>query len=504
MQSTPKQLFKELDANFEKFLNDILIDVKETELTPDKKAQRRAKAKKSDLDFAKIYYPKIFTLPFNAAHKHIAKLKKGNHTVSGFPMSGKTAFTFIAKAIKPLAFGNAGLVNITLRTQDVARERTYQIYRLIAYNRLIMYDYNVEFQQEQKGFYIINNSILVATSVETGLRNFVDDEFKRFRVAIWDDCYNRISASSTNDNKKTTEFITGELYRQMEPDGLCIGLGNRINDDVPIVKIAKMFPDNHFSFPVKDKNGRSNWMAKYKSKDLVELQRKTPYDVWQGEWLDEPQTLGDVFKDSWLRGININLVQVLATITAADPAHGESPQSCFKSLATLSATSSHEVVLEDIYIRHEDYFKFFDYVDVLRSRFPRWKVLLFENDFGQWGFAKPYYEIWMEKHKGTIAIVLHLSKDSKTEFRAADKDSRIMNLVMPHQTGQFRYSELIMNGGDWELYKSQYLSFGSHGTKKLDGLDATATAYIKIFAYIETGGFKALANRTWEKVRMFR
>ena len=133
-------------------------------------------------------------------------------------MSGKTAFALVAKVVKPIAQGRAGLVNITLRTQDIAKERTYHLYRLLKYNRLLCYDYDVEFQQEQKGYYIINHTSLVGTSVETGLRNFVDDDFKRFKISIADDTYNRISAASENDNKKTTDFITGELYRQMEPD----------------------------------------------------------------------------------------------------------------------------------------------------------------------------------------------------------------------------------------------------------------------------------------------
>jgi hypothetical protein len=495
------QAFNKLNDDFERFLSSLLEQTSESELTPEKRRDRRRQADASAFDFCRIYYSRIFDIPFNAVHLHIDALESGKYSVSGFPMSGKTAFTFVAKVIKPILDNIPGIINVTLRTQEAARQRTYQLYRLIVYNRLVMYDYEIDVLQEMKGYYIINKSTLLATSVETGLRNYVDDDFKRFRISVADDTYNRISAASENDNQKTTDFITGELYRQMEPDGLSIVLGNRINEDCPIVRLQEMYPQHHFSFPVRDQNGISNWPEKLSAADIAEIEAATPLDVWLGEWMDTPQEVGDIFDPGWIHPVNINLLEIVATISAIDPSSGQSPAACYKGIATISITSKLEVILEDIYLRKEGYFQIFDYIDSLRSRLPRWKVLIFENDFNQWFLAEPYYRQWQEKRSKSIPLYLQVAKDLKTTFRASDKESRILNLVHPHQTGMFLYNELIMNTGDFKLYRSQYLSFGKHGQKKLDGLDACASAYINIFRYIETGGFKSLAQRVIEKTR---
>ena len=77
-----------------------------------------------------------------------------------------------------------------------------------------------------------------------------------------------------------------------------------------------------------------------------------------------------------------------------------------------------------------------------------------------------------------------------------------MNLVFPHQIGMFLYDEKIMRGADWDEYRRQYLGFGK-ANQKLDGLDATASAYILIFRYMESGKFKPLKERLFEKRKWF-
>lgn len=497
-----KKEIEQLDTQFEKFIEQLITQDSESEFTPEKRRERRKQADENIFAFCRIYFPRIFDSPSNAVHRHIAQLEKGNYTVSGFRKSGKTAFTFISKIVYPIVSGQQGIYNVCLRTLDIAKERTFHIFRLITFNKLLMYDYDVKVYQELKGYYIINKAILVASSVETGLRNFIDDEFKRFRVSVNDDLYNRNTVDSERDNEKVTNFIKSEIYGQMEDDGLSITLGNSISADCPIMRLKKEFPENHFSLPALDENGHSTWPERFSDEYWRKKQKTIPLDVWMGEYMDKPVQIGNTFQKDWLRFIYVNTAQVLATITAIDPAYGESPTSCFKSAATLSAISTHEVVLEDIYIRREDYFLFFDYIDTLREKFPRWKVALFENDFNQWTFAQPYYRDWMTKRKKTIPIVLHHAKELATEFRGADKESRIMNLVHPHQTGMFLYSEVLRGSKDFDRYQMQYLSFGK-AKEKLDGLDATATAYIQIFRYIETGTFKPLKQRIMDKINFF-
>jgi hypothetical protein len=493
---------KNIDVGFERLLLDILHGVDQLEFTPERRALRRQVVDADDLAFCKTYYPKIFDLEFNALHRHIAGLKEGKYTVEGFPMSGKTAFTFITKIIKPMLTGGNGLFNVTLRTQDIAKERTFHIFRLITFNRLLMFDYEPNILQEQKGYYIINKATLVATSVETGLRNFVDDDFKRFKVSVADDLYNRVSVRSEKDNENVAEFVTGELYRQMEPDGLSVWLGNGIKEDCPIRRVSNLFPDQNFIFPIVDENGNSNWEVKYPTEKLPELQKDIPWDVWEGEWLCKPAMKGDIFQKDWLHTININLLKIIASLSACDPSHGKSPAACNKGLITGGVTSKHEVIVQDIYLRTESYETMFDYVAALRQRISNWKVLLFENDFEQWNFADAYYKDWMKTRKSTLPIMTFYSKDNATEYRGADKESRILNLVHPHQTGMILYSDLLTGTSDWVKFQSQYLAFGK-AKEKQDGLDALATLYIMIFRYIETGNFKATKSKRYQKPGWF-
>jgi hypothetical protein len=81
-----------------------------------------------------------------------------------------------------------------------------------------MYDYDVKVQQDKKGYYIVNNTILIASSVETGLRSIVDDDMKRIKISVNDDLYNKNSVASEYDNQKVFDFITSEIYGQMEDD----------------------------------------------------------------------------------------------------------------------------------------------------------------------------------------------------------------------------------------------------------------------------------------------
>lgn len=494
----PEPKYERLDAQFEKLLLDILHGVDEQEFTPEKRAERRALADSSDLQFCAIYYPKIFSAPFNRVHQHIAALKSGKYSISGFPKSGKTAFTFVSKIIKPICRSQQGIYNICLRTQDIAEERSFHIFRLITLNRLLMYDYDVKIQQDKKGYYIINGCMLVSTSVKTGLRNYIDDNFKRFRVSVNDDLYSRISVDSEVDNDKVTDFIVGEVYRQMEDDGLCITLGNRITEKCPIVRLEEKFPDKHFSFPALDANGHSNWPERYSEEDWKSIQKETDWDVWESEYMDRPAEKGDIFQAEWLRTISLNLIQIVTSISAIDPSYGSSPSACQKGIATVGVTDKQQTVLLDMYLRNEPYEQVFDYLAALRVKIPAWKCLLFENDFNQWAFADPYYRDWSKTRKMVLPIMTHYSKDLVTENRSADKESRILTLVHPFQTGMLVISDEITRNLDYIRLVSQYLAFGKSKTK-LDGLDALATAYIMVFRYVETGNFKPLRERIYSK-----
>jgi len=489
--------FDLLDDQFESFLDTVLVDVVSNDLTPEKKADRRDRADKSDLEFCKIYFPSIFNLPWNPFHYWMAKLKSGMYTASGFRKCGKSAFAYIAKAVKPICLDVGGIININARTLEISNENTSKLKRLMFRNKLLCFDYDLTLEQDLKGYYIIGQTYLIAGSVKTGLRNLVDDNFKRIRVAINDDLYNKETVNSEYDNAKVSDFIESEVSGQLEEYGLSITLGNSISETCPIVQLKNLHPDKHFSLPALDDAGASTWPEYKTAEQWDEFKKDIPWDIWLGEYMDKPSIKGEVFEPEMIHAININTIQILASISACDPSHGTSPAACDKAIATVGITSQREVIVQDMYIRKDSYPLVFDYVDALRGRVEHWKCLLFENDFNQWAFAAPYYFDWIKERNRTLPIVTHLSSQSSTAQRGSDKQSRIMNLVHPHQTKMLLYADKILLTKDFEKYRSQFLSFGK-AEGKLDGLDALATAYIMIFRYLETGSFKLLKSRQFK------
>jgi hypothetical protein len=248
--------------------------------------------------------------------------------------------------------------------------------------------------------------------------------------------------------------------------------------------------------PATDENGNTNWPghSRYDNQYWVDFTATIPFDIWMGEYMDQPLQKGEIFDIDWIRGININLIKITSSLSAIDPATGKTPSACFKGIATLGLTDQGMPVCLDMYTRREDYSAVFDYVDNLRSIMPNWQVLLFENDFNQYFTAQPYYLDWQRRTGKVLPIQIFNSKDNKTDQYGSSKEQRIMNLVHPHQTGQFYYNENILKNSDFKRYKNMYISFGKT-KEKVDSLDALATAFIMIRRWVNQGSFKSLKDK---------
>ena len=504
-----KQQFRQLDEKFEHFLDNVLVEVVETELTPEKRAVRRKRADADDLEFCKIYFPRIFNLEWNELHLRTANLAPGMYTRSGFRKCGKSAFSYITLIVKPIAQNIRGLVGINCQTlEDLAKERTAAFKRIIMRNQLLCFDYDIELNQDMKGHYIFRETHLVSGSVNKGLRAMMDDEFIRFKRIVNDDLYDATNVASANHTARVVEFIESECSGQLEDDGICVTLGNATAENAPIVTLREKNPKNHFGLPALDEDNESGWpeyIEDAEAWDDYREKKSISYSVWLGDYMDKPGLQGDILDPDWIRPVNLNLIKIVAAISAADPAHGQSPAACDKGLATLGITDKEKIIGLDMYCRKESYTAFFDYVNELRKHIPMWKCLLFENDFNQWNVAMPYYEQWCKQRKTTLPIIRHLASQLATAQHGADKESRFLNLVYPHQTGQILYDESIMKTPDFEKYKAQYCALGKD-KNKLDALDAMATAFILIWRYKTSAGssFKVLKERTYGRLNWFR
>ncbi len=514
MPKTSARDLRLLRASIYDKLDEVLAESKPQKLTPAAKRARRAKADASDLDFCKVYYPHLFDKPWAAVHEHIASLKRGNYSVSGFRRCGKSAFTIVGKLIKRIAKGGQGMCGIGNRTQTPARERTASVARLITKNAALCYDYGISLVQDEKGWYIFNSeggdTHLVAGSVNMGLRNFIDDNFDRFAFLLLDDLYDRHSVKSEADNKRVFNWIEAEAWGQMETDGLCITLGNMITDDCPGAKLRRAYPEQHYSFPILDDDNNPNWPEVYPFERCLAMQAGTdgespiPFDVWEAEYMDRPAPFGEVFQPEWIEFVPVATNEVQAAITVIDPSFGQSPAACDKAAITLGLLANGHVVVLRVYVAKEPYSKLFAHLYDVQQHTPKFKANLWENDFAQWSHAEPYHRIWETETGKVLRIIRFNAKDLFTEFRNSDKESRIIGLVHPHQMGQFVYADYLEQNPHFKRYKRQLLSFGEHGKAKLDGPDAAASAYILIRQYAREGKIRTGGTRRFKPSNMFR
>jgi hypothetical protein len=478
------------------------LEATESDLTPEKRRERRKQTDESALAFARTYFPQVFTEPWSDLHRHMASLEEGRYSISGFPQSGKSAFAMLGVLVRHIARAggevrDGGVACVAARTEDKAKAHTRMIRRIIERAEMLRYDFGIEVLQDKAGDHLFKaedgQTRLVAASVNKGVRGTVDMDFNRITLAIGDDLYDRETASSDYDNERVYKWITGELYRQLEDDALAIVLGNAIVEGCPILKLKEEFPNRHYSFPIME-DGEPTWPEVYSREDIEEKKEETDFDVWEGEYMERPARKGDVFEEEWLRSVSVALTKIVASLTAIDPARGQSPQACRKGCFTIGRTQNGTHVGLDVWLRKEAYEHLFDHVVQVLRWAPNHKAVLFENDFAQFDYAKPYYEQWEEDRGLTLPLIMHRASDLAESGRSADKESRIMNLVYPHDTGAFVYLDAMTDGEDWDRYRKEVLAFGQQ-KEGLDGLDAAATAYIMIDRYQDRGTFESTADR---------
>ena len=505
------------DELFEAFLDQAIADCDDTELTPEKKAERRARCDRDRAAFGKEYFGHIITADYNDLHREIiaALDVPGVWFVRGHRRSGKSVIGYLLGLVWRICMGKVlgpALTGVANRDLGLASQRTRKLHRLITRNRKLCYDYDVEVDQEQAGWYVINGVDLVAVSQNVGLRGFDDDNFNRFAVLIGDDLYNRQTVESPTDNARVVNFVESEIWGALAPDGVALINANAITEDCPVVVLSKKHPKRTIRFPALDENGESTWPEVFPTETWVAFRdgddENDPCDpeVWAGDYMDEPLEIGEVFDVAWLRTVRLNLIRIVAAVSSLDPAHGESPHACHKGLATVGVTDKRKRVLLDVYGRHETYAECFDYVAALRDGNPEWhwQCLLFENDFEQWNLAAPYYDDWSATN-GDLAIVTHYSKSLSTEIHGASKSGRILNLVHPRRTGRYLNADDLPErcGQDYQTWLAQYKGFGKK-KGKLDTLDAEATGFLRVLEYADLDGASGLIESvTPAERRMF-
>lgn len=474
----------EQNAAFEELIDRLRFTDSDPVLNEKSRNERRARCDDNEFAFCLEYFPRVFHDTFNDAHRFMESHNIGFYGISGSRKFGKSAYGIVAKIIKRICKGGPGLIGHALRDEKAAKQRTSMIYKIIRRNKKLCYDYNINFQQKLKGHYIINNKEYVALGMREGLRDWMDEEFKRFELIIADDLFNKQSVKSDVDNQKVLDFIQSECMGQLNEDGVLYWFYNMISENSPGMIFSEEHPECCFNLPALNAAGETNWPgSQWTTQALLAKKAKMNLDVWQGDYMNEPITVGDVFKIEWQKFVDVSHHNIIATICVLDPSHGSSPAACLKGGVLLGMTDKRVPILLDVYGRTDGYEEFFNWVDSKRSSLTAFRALLFENDFAQWDYAKPYYEKWHKETGKSLPIIMFNSSQLASEDYGADKVGRIMNLVYPFQFGEILINQDIKQSGDFKTFNTQYITFGST-KKKLDILDALASAFLQIHGYI--------------------
>ncbi len=514
--------FKKLNARFEDRLTRFISSVTESDLTPEKRAERRDRCDANPMEFAKEYFGKLFELPFNAVHDWIADKKVGKFHAEASRYYGKSAFSYICIIIMPLVLGRdngiRGIVNLNSLKLQIADFLAMGIVNSIKRNKKLLYDYEVRFDRDKTGYWIINGIPFLTGSYRTGLRSVHDEDMIRVTWQLNDDMYGFEEAASPDTCDKITNWIMDEAWGQLDQQVpvLSMTLGNAINERTPISQLAQKFPHNHFKLPAcidpvtrearePEDGGISSWPEFRTTEEWIEFKNNCDPAVWSGQYQCEPMVHGNILQKEWLRPVNINTMKIVATMALCDPARGESLHACYKAFGVGSLTDKDQLIIRDLWIRRDSLWSLFDYAYKSKEVYG-FNSFQWEDDFSQWLYAEREYRDWRSQTGKTLNIVPFLASDLATDNHSAQKFDRIMNTVLPFKRGEIMFEENVMKTRDYQELVKQYLAFKPDVAKKvrLDGLDMLASLFILIFRYRQIGSFRAVKKRIMQMKRVFR
>ncbi len=406
------------------------------------------------------------------------------------------------------------MVNLNSFKLEVANFLGSGLVRSIKRNKLLCYDYEIEFEQDKIGYWIINGIPFITGSFRTGLRSMHDDDMIRVTFQLNDDMYGVDEATSESACEKIYNFIVDEAWGQLDQTrpALSLTLGNGINEQVPIVQLERKFPNDHFKLPAcinpetgealdPEDGGQTTWPEFRSNEDWQAFKQETDPVVWAGQYQCKPVVHGDILNVEWLKTVNINTIKIINRIAICDPAHGESPAACFKAFGVGGLTDKDQLIVLDLWVRRENYWSLFNYAHRSYNEH-KFDSFLFEDDFAQWAFAEKDYKLWRAETGNVLNIVPFYAKELATGTHSSQKFDRMMNLVLPFQRGEILFDENVARSRDYETLKQQYISFGSSNAK-VDAIDMLASMWIMIFRYKNYGKFRASKKRLLNFKRIF-
>jgi hypothetical protein len=457
-------------------------------LNPKAKIERLNKIAEDFYQWALKYYPAFCTFSFNDVAQYIVNTAfQGSEP---YPIAGprESAKTTISKLllIYSICYKKIHFAVIISDTERLANNILKDIKSMIKVQKLLIYDFDLEFQEDNEERTIINNVLIQVCTHQISFRGLVYLNFRPDFVLI-DDFENLLTLRSQERTDFKMNYILTEVIPGLNQDSYTlIWLGNLIREFSAIDQAIKAFPKTGKRFKARYKNEKgelvSYWPDKFplaKLKEIEERLKSKPH-IWRGEYQQEYYSHFEIFDPDWFKPTfdpkdpSINHIKFAAFL---DPASGHKKRNCMKCYAIISIDDHNpdlfNVYLHDIWLDRGLYSKLLPYAHRSMNRL-KLRILHFENNAEQWTTIKPSYNALPESIKRLFKM--RPFKNSQK----VDKDSRIESQVPIFEESRFFISVNLLQNPHWLRCKNQFIAFdkGSKGLK--DGPDLITTAMIHI------------------------
>jgi hypothetical protein len=487
------QIKKNQEKEFQFALNETLEAAEnglilEDLLNPKARYERLEEIAEVFYKWALKYFPAFCKHSFNEVHKYITEIAfQGTDPfpIAGPRESGKTTISKLL-LIYAICYKKIHVAVIISDTERLASNILKDIKLMIKAQKLLIYDFELEFQEDNDERTVINNVLIQLCTHQIAFRGLIS-LIDRPDFVLIDDFENLLTLRSQERTNFKMDYVLNEVLPGLNQDCYTlIWLGNLVREFSAIDQAIKAFPKTGRRFKARYKNDKaeliSYWPDKFPLEKLKEIENrlKSKPHIWRGEYQQEYYRHFEIFDPDWFKQTfdskdpSINHIKFAAFL---DPASGHKKRNCMKCYAIISiddfSPDLFNVYLHDIWLDRGLYSKLFPYAHRSMHRL-KLKILNFENNAEQWETIKPAYNALDEKIKKQFKM--RPFKNSQK----VDKDSRIESQVPIFEEGRFFIAEHLLQNPHWIRCKNQFIDFDKGSTGLKDGPDLITTASIHI------------------------
>jgi hypothetical protein len=299
-KTTDKQAIRDWEAYYQNFVAAVSAEKDETE---GQRKERVANLEKDPVAWNQYYFPKYCYAP--PADFHVKAIKRQLNNPEWYECDvwarelAKDVVEMMITLNQVLTKKKRSVMFIS-NSWDSAAD-LLQPYKInLERNERIINDYGMQAMPGswKRGDFTTTQGVsFLAVGADQSPRGTRDEEVRPDKVIISDidtdeDCRN------SETIKKRWEWFEKAVFptRSVSKDFQVIWLNNLIAKDSCMVRAMKM-ADYVSKVNLEDKNGNSTWPEKNKPEHIARIKSKISTKAYQGEYMNNPLSEGDVFKE---------------------------------------------------------------------------------------------------------------------------------------------------------------------------------------------------------------